>query len=342
MDPNDGELRDGKSHPDLKGDPGTFRPARVAGRSQERGQADLFPWFTRFMARPWVKILSVALVIGIGIWVWSLAWRSAESESAVAARERGAEVAEGEVAEVVEPDVLPADAVQGFLEAETVEERLAWTRRAERVSGLMNGESVSSDAVALPIDVQGVNFMGRVLADKKAYFNFHVVLGDGGSRLLAVVPTEAGPRVDWEVFARYQPMGWERILGEGTGEEGVPVRVFVSASDYYNYGYGDEEEWSCYELNSPDLEERMFVYAERDAEFDSELREFLGAHNGNREERAPVHRQRMIVRIRVDSEEAKRGQARLLDVVQYGWVEDGDDIEAAVDWTVPEVSGEER
>jgi hypothetical protein len=199
-------------------------------------------------------MIGVVLVAGFGIWVGSLAWRSSE-------RIVVSEVAKmaGERSEVV----LPIDAGRAFPNAETMEERLKWTRRGERVWPLMGGEAVAPEVVGLPIKVSALTFMGQVLAGKMQFTNFHVVMAGGGSRLLAVVETKAGPGVDWECFARYQPVSWEKILSEGTGGKAVPVRAFVQASDYYNFEYADEKKWSCYEINTPDLESRRFAYADR-------------------------------------------------------------------------------
>ncbi|MEM8956042.1 MAG: hypothetical protein AAGD22_17940 [Verrucomicrobiota bacterium] len=231
-------------------------------------------------------------------------------------------------------DVFPMDVARGFLEAENLEERLRWTRLPDLVGELIGGGEVAAELGAYPIGFRGLRFMTRARAGSMEYHLFHVIMEeDGGSRLIAVVETSEGRRVDWETFVRYQPVGWDEILSQGTGGEVVPVRAFVSASDYYNYEYADGEKWSCYEIISPDIEGRLFGYAARDSEFDESLRHYLEARRGAD---GRALQQRVILKIRGEEEGVGRvnRQVEIADLEQYGWVRDGDDIEPVPDWRV--------
>ena len=75
-------------------------------------------------------------------------------------------------------------------------------------------------------------------------------LTSGGRRLLYVVGTDEGPRVDWDAYVRYGTAAWELFLQGEVAE--ATVRVFPSASDYFDGSFKDREKWSAYALKSPE------------------------------------------------------------------------------------------
>ncbi|MEM7144738.1 MAG: hypothetical protein AAF591_06360 [Verrucomicrobiota bacterium] len=316
MDLHDLNEFDGKSHPPLKEDPGEFKASEDAGpRRQRRSERGILVTLRRWLRRPWLVMLGVALVVVAGVGIWAMAWRSAgESAEAVAIGEEPV-LSPEEVAAAM----LPEQVAEAFLAAESLEERLKWTRDGEAVRGLMEGEGVAEAVAVYPLTWTELKFMGVARTKTQAFDMFQAVLEDGSSRLVAVVDLDEGPRVDWAAFARYQPESWESIMGNGAREEPVSVRAFVELSDYYNYEYADEEEWTCYKITSPDLEGRLFGYGRRGEKWDDDLRAFLKMMTpaGGR-----PRLQRVVMELEVGEDLAERGQVRIKEVGQFGWVEE--------------------
>lgn len=322
MDLRDLNEFDGKSHPPLKGDPGAFKGSQEAGpRRRRRSRPEVIPGLGAFLRKPWVLMLSLVLVGVIGLSVGSLAWQSAGERKGPREGERdlgAAGVAGAQKGLAKDEVVSPVAAAEAFLAAESLEERLEWTRNGEETRALMEADGVAPEIALFPIARVDLISMGIVRTETHIYDLFGCLLENGSSRLVAVVMTDEGPRVDWEAFARHQPETWEAILGKGAREEPVLVRVFVERSDYYNFEYEDEELWTCYRITSPDLDVPLFGYGKREETWNEELRAFLERMTPIE---GPERRQWVVMRLEVGEHLAERGQVRIRELVTYGWVE---------------------
>lgn len=90
-----------------------------------------------------------------------------------------------------------------------------------------------------------------------------VNFSSGHNRVALLSPDAGGKwRVDFDAFDRHVVPAWDALLSnevlEGT------VRVFVSADNYYNGRY-TEEDWVCFSMASPEHETIMFGYVPRDS-----------------------------------------------------------------------------
>jgi hypothetical protein len=78
-------------------------------------------------------------------------------------------------------------------------------------------------------------------------------------RLAFLTPDAAGKwKLDFDAFARTVTPSWQDLLEKGA--EQALVRVFVGADVYYNGPFGDDKQWVCYGLASPDTETLMRGY----------------------------------------------------------------------------------
>lgn len=83
-------------------------------------------------------------------------------------------------------------------------------------------------------------------------------------RLALLTPDLLGNwKVDFDAFARTVEPSWDVFLGK---RDDVPrpqravVRVIVAKDSYFNGPFGDESEWACYGIASPDIDELLHGY----------------------------------------------------------------------------------
>ena len=156
--------------------------------------------------------------------------------------------------------LLPQEVAENFTQAMDPKERLQWCRNQDDVALLLS----SFPEQALKEVPDSIEKMGEISTGSGLYFHhFAVYFANGDRRLLVLVHTEDGPRVDWETYARHTSESWTDIL-DGRVNQAL-VRVFIKPSNYYNYNYSDEEEWASFSITSPDLEETITAYCERNS-----------------------------------------------------------------------------
>jgi len=83
-------------------------------------------------------------------------------------------------------------------------------------------------------------------------------------RLALLTPDLLGNwKVDFDAYARTVEPSWEVFLGK---QDAVPcppravVRVIVAKDSYFNGPFGDESEWACYGIASPDIDDLLHGY----------------------------------------------------------------------------------
>ena len=84
-------------------------------------------------------------------------------------------------------------------------------------------------------------------------------------RLAFLTPDAAGNwKLDFDAFARSVKPSWQTLLGKGA--EQALVRVFVGHDVYYNGPFGDDKQWVCYGVASPDTEALLRGYCRVNSE----------------------------------------------------------------------------
>lgn len=153
----------------------------------------------------------------------------------------------------------PLEIAEIFLSTSDPEERLKWVKNPARTRAHMQHYS----AQALRATSDQLTPMGMGGTRHFVFARFKAAFSNEDTRHLFIIATPNGPLVDWDAYARYNSASWLDILsGQETSAE---VRVFAQHSDYYNYSYRDESEWSCYRLTSPDLKEAVYAYVKKNS-----------------------------------------------------------------------------
>jgi hypothetical protein len=142
-------------------------------------------------------------------------------------------------------------------------------------------------------------------------YQFTVTYEDGRSRLIHVVPTPEGPKVDWEAFARSGGAGFSELTAPVKVE--TELRVLARRARYYNYNFADDRRWRAYEIINGDWPEPLTGYVAIGSIAD----DFLGRMVRPGLDDPPV---RLILKVRGGGDDGARGQLEILEVVQQGWV----------------------
>ncbi|MGL4401608.1 MAG: hypothetical protein ACRCXD_17235 [Luteolibacter sp.] len=78
-------------------------------------------------------------------------------------------------------------------------------------------------------------------------------------RIAFLTPDSGGIwQMDFDAFARTVTPSWKMLLEGGAAQ--ARVRVIVGKDVYFNGPFQDESQWSCYRLESPDLEKTLQGY----------------------------------------------------------------------------------
>lgn len=250
----------------------------------------------------WTGLIAVAVLALAGVGGWQLVRRSGVEAAPVERRPDGIEAA-----------ITAAQRVAGqFLACGDPQARLAFVRDPQAVAGRM--QAYAPDALA------GAGVIRRMLghsAAERPATAFKVELAEGGWRMLEVVGTADGPKVDWDAYARYCSAGWEDLLA-GVAPT-AEVRVFVEPGDYFREPFGNEAEWTCFRLSTPDVPHAMWAYAPVGSPRETRLKAMVLA--------APRFRQHMTLQV---ARRAGTGAEALFEierVVAAGWSRGERDLE---------------
>lgn len=138
------------------------------------------------------------------------------------------------------------------------------------------------------------------------------------SRLICVVSTENGLRVDWDCYARYNCLAIPLLLKGDV--ESAEIRVFVERSDYYNFSYRDDAKWSSFILKSPDSEELIYAYSQKQTTTGKLLDAALSPMNRGKSVQ-------MTLQVSSQKDSHKRKQFTIDRIYAFGWLKAEKDIE---------------
>ena len=156
---------------------------------------------------------------------------------------------------------VPRVVVDNFLGATTLEERLRWVYSPETVRPLVaafyttgpGSREKLMDTTSLPPlplgTVQAVNEVAR----------FGVIFDDVSKRLLSIVETPQGAKVDFHSYSRHTSVPWPDIL-EGRVAS-AEVRVFIFPDNYHGAPFASEADWLSVKGINPDLPADLTLYA---------------------------------------------------------------------------------
>lgn len=155
-----------------------------------------------------------------------------------------------------------------FLEATTVEELLPLVRNpavAEaRIRGFFPDGKIKAPGLALFNTGGGLSIRGKLVSAA-------VRTRDQEEKSLAFIDTPQGMKIDWESWADWADISWEKFLSSKSAA-GHVFRVTLTQVDYYNFGFSDDVKWQSYRLESPHREQAVFGYVEKGSVLDQRLR----------------------------------------------------------------------
>ena len=269
-------------------------------------------------------VLLIVLILGLVILMWQ-PWSERDLGKPLTASHTQSAQFEASTADSWVGQ-LPEELAHKFTHTSDPQERLKLCRDPKRVTNLL----ASFPAQALSEVPRSVIPMGSAMVGTLSYERFAVTFSNGENRLLCVVRTDEGPKIDWEAYARHGNAFSSRIEENKTAKAGqkappnlaetrtAEVRVFASSSNYYNYRFSDDKAWRSYSLSSPDWEGVVTAYAAAGSItariLDQALRHARGAH-------------RVTLQLRSRPQDALRQQFEIEKVSAVGWVRPEGDFE---------------
>ena len=192
--------------------------------------------------------------------------------------------------------------------------RLKMSRSPDKVRKHMG--SYAEDALSKPAD--GVRFkdvvdLGGIMAAR-----FVAEFADTTSRLICVIATEDGLRVDWDCYARFNAKAIPMLLQGKT--KSAELRVFAKKSDYYNFTYRDDKRWTAFELVCPDSDDIIYAYSLRNTTTGKLLDSAFSSAGSQKSVQ-------LTLQLSADQDAHQRKQFRIDRIYAFGWVRPDMDIE---------------
>ena len=203
----------------------------------------------------------------------------------------------------------PREVAEAFLSTHSPYERLEYVRNPDEVVthlGKYHQQAVYDQPDRL--EEHGEHLLGGL-----RYHTFQALYPDNETRLLYLVDTPAGPKVDWDSYARYGTMTWKEIISAQEPFTAT-VRVLLQQANVYRGMFSNSERWVCYRVLSADLQDDFYVYTERNGPI---YRSLYREHGDNAYQQC-----RVIIRIYGEPGMSDQGQLQLERLVTMGWIED--------------------
>ncbi len=159
-------------------------------------------------------------------------------------------------ADAMREGIETAEAVaRAFLKETDVAKRLQWVCNADEVSARLAEYPEEARSEAGEIE----KVLGHQMDGGRSVTGFVVEFPTGNLRLLEVVGTPDGPKVDWDAYARHGTARWEDLLS-GKAARAV-VRVFCEPATERPEPFEDQGKWTCFRMSSPDLPQAALGFA---------------------------------------------------------------------------------
>ena len=202
------------------------------------------------------------------------------------------------------------EVVNGFLNAQTNEERLKYVRNPERIGPLMEEWYASGEARSEWPDGQAI--LRDKIQDQGRYFvRLAIEFAGLGSRIF-VVEQQSKDRfkLDWETAVGYQPQPLSEFKSKQLRTP-TEFRVKVKKSDYYNYHFIDRTKYFAVELAYPGREFSLIGYVDRSRAWAPGLIKQI----------AEGIQPSLIVQLKYPDDELKNdSQVEILSIVSQTWL----------------------
>lgn len=245
-------------------------------------------------------ILIILALLGVGIYLWSSAEKDTPDEVVAVVQKEA-------VVEVFSKVSATKWVAKKFMLETDVEKRLELVRNPERVRTHLS--SYSKEALESP----GLNLrlIGRNTFNGIAKTAYSVELESGDFRLLNVLESDDGLKVDWDSYARYSSVSWQ-TLAKGFYSTSAVVRVFVQPGFYYVGEYADQAKWVCFKLATVDWREPFYAYGRVGEQTTTRMSEIVQkAQNGG---------EFMTLKVTAKPKEAGANMMELKEILAERWV----------------------
>ncbi|MFK7910130.1 MAG: hypothetical protein AB8F34_05955 [Akkermansiaceae bacterium] len=203
--------------------------------------------------------------------------------------------------------MLNAEEVAYAFVAETDErKRLAYVRDPERMKKHLS--NYPEQARNHPAKI--VKHVGHSELNGTAMSAYVAAFEDGGFRMLVVVQTNDGAKVDWDCYARYCSTSWDDLVS-GKAKY-AHVRVFVRPGDYHVGQFRDRSKWTCFKLETPDSDRIIYAYAETGSDVSKRMQAYVMRSRG--------FRQHMTLKIKSMNGSGKDALFVVEKLLAMGWV----------------------
>lgn len=264
-------------------------------------------WEKRSRKSDWgayVWLLAVVLVLAVAGMV---VWLRPDERPARAGTAHGADELRGGL-------VAAEQVARAFLAESDPAKRLQWVRNANAVKTRL--AQYPEEARSEVGEIEKV--LGHQQDGKRSVTGFVVAFPSGNLRLLEVVGTPDGPRIDWDAYARHGTASWED-LWSGQANQAV-VRVFCEPSTERPEPFEDQGKWTCFRMSSPDIPHTALAFAQVGSVREARMKQVVL--------NAPNYRQRFTLEI---ARHEGKGEPlfEIIRCVAVGWLEDDMPVEQA-------------
>lgn len=252
---------------DGAGEPGAGAdglPARVKRTAEagsmpmpEPGKVQIAAWHR------WVLIAGFGLAVagGAGAWIWRLRqWAAAPPVAPDSTRVEAPLPVDDPLLKTLPGFEESLAVARKFMAAGDVDAMLPWIRGGEPL------RPVVADFLRARAPVAGaeerLQQMPPVVEGDLAYQSFGFVGSGGEGRIVAVVPTADGPKVDFKAYAEWSDVPFADLLA-GKVTEAREVRLMLRPSSYYNYRFSDQSRFAAFDASAGSGGATVTLYAER-------------------------------------------------------------------------------
>lgn len=288
------------------------RKEKKRSRDPERQNLEPRSRRRRWIIRNWTALTSAVVLILLIVGLVAMGWLRKEDDSNSA--QNNVYLAPSEDADGIRERLDAAQSVAlAFLKETDPSKRLKWVCNAEEVQTRLNEYSEEARV--------GIGEIEKMLGHQGDGANpitaFVVKFPSGNVRLIELVGTPDGPRVDWDAYARYGTASWGDLFS-GRKEKAL-VRVFCEPSSERWPKSEDQDKWTSFRLSSPDLHQVALGFAEVGSVRETMMKKvILGS---------PNYRQRFVLEV-VRHEGKDEAHFEITRCLAVGWIQGKQDLEA--------------
>jgi hypothetical protein len=268
------------------------KPKTESRWSDKKQDDELKGWLT-------MGAIIAGLVVGLGVVLYVVFGSSGDKS------EKDQQAPPTPIVEEKWQGPLPKDVAENFTKATTHAERIKWVRDPDRVSALML--SFFDEGAGAKEKVVSVKRMGGVSTGNFLYERFQARLDNEKSRMLAVVFTDEGAKVDFECYARHGSATWSDLFA-GVVKEASEVRGTLASGSFYLFEFADDKKWNSYLVTTPDYDGPIHVYAARGSETDKAM------------SRVGTGEVRVMLALRAVGDSYQKRQFEVTKLITTGWV----------------------